>query len=96
MQTMPSTYAGTALLLLLAAGSLPGAETKPNGEAQCLSRVRQLTFDGRRSGEGYFSSDGEALIFQSAVMYDVDLEDLEKFKMGEGEVVDLGTFLVEG
>ena len=39
---------------------------------------------------------GEALIFQSPVMYDVDMEDLEKFKMGEGEVVDLGTFLVEG
>ena len=39
---------------------------------------------------------GEALIFQSAVMYDIDLEGLEKFKMGEGEVVDLGTFLVEG
>jgi hypothetical protein len=38
---------------------------------------------------------GEALIFQSKVMHDVDLEGLEKFKMGEGEVVDLGTFLVE-
>ena len=39
---------------------------------------------------------GEALIFQSKVMRDLDLESLEKFKMGEGEVVDLGTFLVEG
>ena len=39
---------------------------------------------------------GEALVFQSKVMHDVNLEDLEKFKMGEGEVVDLGTFLVEG
>lgn len=39
---------------------------------------------------------GEALIFQSPVMRDLALEDLEKFKMGEGEVVDLGTFLVEG
>ncbi len=39
---------------------------------------------------------GEALIFQSQVMRDVSLEDLEKFKMGAGEVVDLGTFLVEG
>src|ERR1700754_440134 len=36
----------------------------------------------------------ESLIFQSPVMRDLDLEDLEKFKMGEGEVVDLGTFLV--
>jgi hypothetical protein len=39
---------------------------------------------------------GEALVFQSKVMRDLDLESLEKFKMGEGEVVDLGTFLVEG
>ena len=39
---------------------------------------------------------GDALVFQSKVMYDVDVEGLEKFKMGEGEVVDLGTFLVEG
>jgi hypothetical protein len=38
---------------------------------------------------------GEALIFQSKVMRDIDIEGLEKFKMGEGEVVDLGTFLVE-
>jgi hypothetical protein len=39
---------------------------------------------------------GESLIFQSKVMRDLDLEGMEKFKMGEGEVVDLGTFLVEG
>ena len=38
---------------------------------------------------------GEALIFQSKVMRDIDIEGMEKFKMGEGEVVDLGTFLVE-
>ena len=37
---------------------------------------------------------GEALVFQSKVMNDVNMEDLEKFKMGEGEVVDLGTFLL--
>ncbi|MGB4843124.1 MAG: hypothetical protein WBP16_01525 [Ferruginibacter sp.] len=37
---------------------------------------------------------GEALIFQSKVMHDVDVDGLEKFKMGVGEVVDLGTFLV--
>lgn len=38
---------------------------------------------------------GEALIFQSKVMNDVDVEGMEKFTMGEGEVIDLGTFLVE-
>ncbi len=39
---------------------------------------------------------GEELIFQSPVMRDLDLEGIEKFKMGEGEIVDLGTFLIEG
>lgn len=39
---------------------------------------------------------GESLIFQSTVMRDLDLEAMEKFKMGAGEVIDLGTFLVEG
>ncbi len=38
----------------------------------------------------------EALIFQSKVMRDLDLDSLEKFKMGEGEVIDLGSYLVEG
>lgn len=38
---------------------------------------------------------GEALVFQSKVMRDMDLESLEKFKMGEGEIIDLGTFLVD-
>jgi hypothetical protein len=39
---------------------------------------------------------GEALIFQSKVMRDLDMEGMEKFKMGEGEVINLGTFLIEG
>ena len=39
---------------------------------------------------------GEALIFQTKVMNDVDIKNMEIFKMGEGEVVDLGTYLVEG
>ncbi len=34
-------------------------------EDQFLANVRQLTFEGRRSGEGYFSPDGRALLFQS-------------------------------
>lgn len=34
-------------------------------EATFISQPRQLTFEGRRSGEGYFSPDGKSLIFQS-------------------------------
>ena len=39
--------------------------TNSVGESQFLSNVRQLIFEGRRSGEGYFSPDGKGLIFQS-------------------------------
>jgi hypothetical protein len=35
------------------------------GEAQFLSNVRQLIYDDKRSGEGYFSPDGKLLTFQS-------------------------------
>ncbi len=34
-------------------------------EAVFLSRTRQLTYEGRRAGEGYFSADGRQMIFQS-------------------------------
>src|SRR5262245_3641456 len=40
------------------------AETNSAGEARFLSHIRQLTFQGRRSGEAYFSPDGKALILQ--------------------------------
>jgi len=34
-------------------------------------------------------------VFESKVMADIDVAAIEKFKMGTGEVVDLGTFLVQ-
>jgi Tol biopolymer transport system component/lipoprotein NlpI len=34
-------------------------------EVELLSGTRQLTFEGRRAGEGYFSRDGSQLVFQS-------------------------------
>ena len=41
-------------------------DEKPAGsEEQLLSNVRQVTFEGRRAGEGYFSADGTRLVFQS-------------------------------
>ena len=39
-----------------------GADT---GESQFLKNIRQVTYEGKRAGEGYFSEDGKALIFQS-------------------------------
>lgn len=34
-------------------------------------------------------------IFRSKVMDDVDIDALDAFKMGKGELIDLGTFLVD-
>jgi len=34
-------------------------------------------------------------IFKSSILDDFDVDSMEQFKMGEGEVVDLGTFLVD-
>ena len=38
---------------------------EPNNEARLLKKSRQLIFEGKRSGEGYFSSDGKQMVFQS-------------------------------
>ena len=40
--------------------SVPGAQ-----ERTFLSRVRRLTVEGKRAGEGYWSPDGKRLVFQS-------------------------------
>jgi len=34
-------------------------------ETTFISKTRQLTFDGKRAGEGYYSNDGRWLVFQS-------------------------------
>jgi Tol biopolymer transport system component len=38
---------------------------QPLTERDFLSRVRRLTVEGRRAGEGYWSPDGQRLVFQS-------------------------------
>ena len=51
------------------AGGPPGV--RPNGEdgepdeSRFLTRIRRLTVEGRRAGEGYFSPDGREMVFQS-------------------------------
>ena len=35
-------------------------------------------------------------IFKTKILENLDIEALQKFKMGEGEVIDLGTFLIDG
>jgi Tol biopolymer transport system component len=64
-------------------------------EAVLLSAARQLTFEGRRAGEGYFSQDGRQLVFQSErepgnpffQIYVMDREtgDVERVSPGRGK-----------
>jgi Tol biopolymer transport system component len=55
-------FAGAATLAV-AASSLT-AQT-PYQERDFLTRVRRLTVEGKRAGEGYWSPDGKRLVFQS-------------------------------
>ncbi len=73
--------ASAAAVLLGAVLALPAAAAGPE-EAALLTNVRQLTFEGARAGEGYFSRDGTQLIFQSErepgnPFYQIYLMDLE-------------------
>ena len=71
-----STMRLLAFLILTTAAAF--AQT----EADYLANIRQLTFEGRRSGEGYFNADGTKMIFQSEreegnPFYQIYLMDLE-------------------
>jgi Tol biopolymer transport system component len=51
---------------VLAATVTPAvAQVADAGEDAFLARVRRLTVEGRRAGEGYWSPDGQRLVFQS-------------------------------
>src|SRR3954463_6018855 len=49
--------------VLVLAGPLQAADDLH--ERDFLSRVRRLTVEGKRAGEGYWSPDGKRLVFQS-------------------------------
>jgi Tol biopolymer transport system component len=76
----------------LALGISATAVAAELSESDFLSRVRRLTFEGRRAGEGYFSPDGTKLVFQSErypgnPFYQIYLLDLET---GETRLVSPG------
>jgi Tol biopolymer transport system component len=77
-----------ALVLAISLTGLAGASWTviaaqgPGGERDFLSRIRRLTIDGRRAGEGYWSPDGRQLVFQSErepgnPFYQIYLMDME-------------------
>ncbi len=83
------------VLACLPACSLSTTSDDLPDERTLLTQTRQLTFAGKRSGEGYFSADGHKLIFQSErdddnpfyQIYLTDLEsgDTERVSPGDGK-----------
>ena len=64
-------------------------------ETQFLSDIRQLTFEGRRAGEGYFGPNGNLMVFQSEreadnpfyqiYLMDFETGDVERISPGHGK-----------
>ncbi len=73
-------------LLFLAAvlASVAAARQSPS-ERDFLSRVRRVTVEGRRAGEGYWSPDGKRLVFQSEREPDNPFYQIYALDFGTGE-----------
>jgi Tol biopolymer transport system component len=81
------THCGRILFVMLVCTTVwltrPGMiPAEPDNEARLLTKTHQITFAGRRAGEGYFSADGKRMIFQSErepdnPFYQIYLLDLE-------------------
>lgn len=82
------------LIILLAFIAPPFLAAQDTGEPW-LKNIRQLTFTGKRAGEGYFSQDGKRLIFQSErdpanpffqmFLLDFDSGDTTRVSSGKGK-----------
>ena len=80
-------------IFFAATGILLAAHVQVN--SQIDSNSRQLTYDGLRSGEGYFSADGSKMVFQSEreagnpfyqiYLMDLKLGDVERVSPGVGK-----------
>src|SRR6476469_9626559 len=83
------------LARVLCAAALLLQAAAPYQERDFLSRVRRLTVDGKRAGEGYWSPDGRRLVFQSErepgnpfyQIYTLDLQtgDAKRISSGVGK-----------
>jgi Tol biopolymer transport system component len=91
-----ATYVlSTAIFFVLSSIAAAYAEPVGDTESALLSQTRQLTFEGRRAGEGYFNADGTQMVFQSErdadnpfyQIYLMDLEtgDVEQISPGHGK-----------
>jgi Tol biopolymer transport system component len=60
-----STRVTRAVLGVLLLSTVISAQSPTYQERDFLTRVRRLTVEGRRAGEGYWSPDGKRIVFQS-------------------------------
>lgn len=80
------------LLLVVLTSSGIAADGDAAKEARFLKNTRQLIYEGKRSGEGYFSPDGKRIIFQSEreegnpfyQIYTLDLESGDSRRVSPG------------
>ena len=89
------TFLAGAAAAVIAPHGHAGAQSTDASEREFLSRVRRLTVDGQRAGEGYWSPDGRRLVFQSErepgnpfyQIYVLDLEtgDVNRISPGVGK-----------
>lgn len=91
MKTPPICIGLSVLFALI----LAHTQGETAAESLFLQHVRQLTFAGKRAGEGYFSADGTRLIFQSErdadnpffqiFLMDLETGDVERVSPGHGK-----------
>lgn len=95
-----------ALLCCITAGLAAGpsviAGDESRSEADLLSGIRQLTFEGRRAGEGYYSQDGRWMVFQSEreegnpffqiYLLDFETGDTRRLSPGQGKTTCSWTY----
>ena len=77
-------------LIAAAAWMIPAYGAEP-----LIDNVRQLTFEGKRAGEGYFSADGTKMVFQSErepdnpfyqiYLMDMETGDIDRVSPGHGK-----------
>jgi len=88
-----ATLAAAVTALESNAALQPSPQTAtPTPEREFLSRIRRLTVEGRRAGEGYWSPDGRRIVFQSErepgnpfyQIYTVDLTSGQTFRISPG------------
>ena len=92
---MSLTLLSTGAALLNGERAIYAQEESVNTEGVYLSGVRQLTFEGSRAGEGYFSRDGKQMVFQSEreagnpfyqiYLLDRETGDVERVSPGHGK-----------